>query len=553
METDSYRILLDLPSSRPALDFDDVAKHLAEIIEQSEPCFAVGIFGRWGSGKTTFMEAIERNLSTEGAIPVRFSAWRYEKEEHLIVPLLDTVREALVGWAERDAQRGKQARRVASAVRRVTESIVAGASLKIGVPGAVELSFDANKALLKAEKLSKADREAVASTSFYHASFRALSNAFGEFLGKGGSRRIIVFIDDLDRCLPRGALQVLESMKLFFDIYGFVFVVGLDERIVELCVDEKFRRGHGDISDDSPGAEGSEGGVSVSWFTGSDYIQKLFQVPYYLPPVKITHLDEFLDSLCKEAKLPKSQAQEIRDVVRKHLDFLVTGKGINPRQIKRYINRFAIRAKMKPDLDRNTILTLQTISMRDDPEWDKVRAFLEPQDDPHAREELATPLEALPETFLNYVKKGAPGESLLELGSLDEYIYAGSSVAVTERWEVMGAQTLKFLTRLDLQRESIQALSGDAPESERQRVRLDLLSLLVSGQIILASPGGITPSGLFGSPAAATDMTNCQSELREAQKLSEEWEFEDMLLALRRASDFAVPLRSFVEGMRTHL
>jgi predicted KAP-like P-loop ATPase len=39
--------------------------------------------------------------------------------------------------------------------------------------------------------------------------------------------KIVIFVDDLDRCLPDNALDVIESMKLFFDLPGFVFVVGL--------------------------------------------------------------------------------------------------------------------------------------------------------------------------------------------------------------------------------------------------------------------------------------------------------------------------------------
>ena len=45
--------------------------------------------------------------------------------------------------------------------------------------------------------------------------------------------RIVVFVDDLDGCLPTNALDVLESMKLFFDLPGFIFVVGLDESVID--------------------------------------------------------------------------------------------------------------------------------------------------------------------------------------------------------------------------------------------------------------------------------------------------------------------------------
>ena len=102
---DDYRILLDEPAERPALRFDEYARAFAGIIRQSGPRFAVGIFGDWGSGKTTLMRAIQHSLEDDQTVvTLWFNAWRYEREPHLIVPLLDTLREELVAWAERAGQ-----------------------------------------------------------------------------------------------------------------------------------------------------------------------------------------------------------------------------------------------------------------------------------------------------------------------------------------------------------------------------------------------------------------------------------------------------------------
>lgn len=79
-----FRILLDVPTVEPALGFKAVAAALAALIEESEPQFAVGIFGGWGTGKTTLMQAIEARLHRETTISVRFNAWRYEREPQLI-------------------------------------------------------------------------------------------------------------------------------------------------------------------------------------------------------------------------------------------------------------------------------------------------------------------------------------------------------------------------------------------------------------------------------------------------------------------------------------
>lgn len=240
----SFQILLDVPARKPKLRYDDYALAFKDIIEQSEPRFAMGIFGGWGSGKTTLMETIEAKLNEDEIVRVWFNAWRYEKEEHLIIPLLDTVREALIEWDQTRQRSSRAALETAATIGKVIHSLLAGFSLKVGVPGTMDVSFDANKALAESARITKEDRDAEVPRSFYHAAFRALDNVFKDFVGEDAKRRIVVFVDDLDRCLPESALEVLESMKLFFDLEGFVFVVGLDRRVVELAIEAKYAKEH---------------------------------------------------------------------------------------------------------------------------------------------------------------------------------------------------------------------------------------------------------------------------------------------------------------------
>jgi hypothetical protein len=356
--TAGFKLLLDEPARQPALGFPSTARALAEIIMESEPQFAVGIFGGWGSGKTTLMRAIEDHLDSERAISVRFSAWRYEKEEALIVPLLDTIREALVEWSDAHRADG-QAKKTAATIGKVTRSILAGLSLRVGLPNALELSFDANRALQARREFRREELEARVPRSFYHASFRALSDAFAAFAGQDADRRIVVFVDDLDRCLPENALQVLESMKLFFDVQGFVFVVGLDHEVVQQVIDLKYGR---QVDSDASVESGRESRVS-----GEEYIKKVFQVPYQLAPVVPDSLDAFLAAAYDDAGLPQAQRDHLHKHVERHLSYVVGDTGVNPREIKRYINAYTLQRKISEQLDPDVVLVLQTIAFR--PDW----------------------------------------------------------------------------------------------------------------------------------------------------------------------------------------
>ena len=50
-----------------------------------------------------------------------------------------------------------------------------------------------------------------------------------------------VFVDDLDRCLPEKAIEVLEAIKLFLEAPGTVFVLGMDREVVERGVESRYR------------------------------------------------------------------------------------------------------------------------------------------------------------------------------------------------------------------------------------------------------------------------------------------------------------------------
>jgi hypothetical protein len=425
------KLLLDLPSSQPALGFPATAQALAAIINQSAPQFAVGIFGGWGSGKSTLMEAIERELDPKQCLAVRFSAWRYEKEEHLIVPLLDTVREALVQTTAGGRGERRQAQKTAATIGRAIRSIIAGASVTAGVPGAIKVSFEANKALAD-HRGSHADAHVPG--SFYHASFRALEGAFKELVGppSGPKLRIVVFVDDLDRCLPENALQVLESMKLFFDLPGFVFVVGLDREVVEHAVDVRYAR---------PAA--TVGTLRSTQITGAEYIKKIFQLPYRVAPVARNNLLSFVRAAAQEGALGHQQRTELEQVVMPHLRALVGESSVNPREVKRYINAYTMLVEINRDLDRGAILALQTIAFRDD--WqqandallayeDAFAAALKSQvdDDSGALTDLDAELARLPEDLLEYVAKGQPGRALLEVARLGPYLSSGEAARSTQ-------------------------------------------------------------------------------------------------------------------------
>jgi hypothetical protein len=375
-------------------------------------------------------------------------------------------------------------------------SILAGMSIKVGVPGAIDLSFDANKALTQHRDDAKADEDAKVPRSFYHASFRALQDAFGAFVGHepADQRRIVVFVDDLDRCLPENALQVLESMKLFFDLPGFVFVVGLDQDVVEYVIDTKYAPKETSADDHA--------GSRVS---GAQYIKKIFQLPYRLAPVALHQLDEFLHAAYAEADVSPEQRAELSDRVTPHLRWVVGDASVNPREIKRYINAYTLLVEVdaSEQLDRRAVLALQTVAFRSDRDWGPVQdALLEYEDlfvdalrrhtggDPNALGDLDPDLQSIPDDFLEYVTAHAPGRPLLEVGPLGPYISSGEAVRSTQNPALLAAVRDAGSVRRHLR----QLAAG---ERTMKDVTPDVLKALSNVE------GTLSQFGTPGSPPAA--------------------------------------------------
>jgi KAP family P-loop domain len=435
------KILLDNPSVDPVLGFKEYASGLKDLIERSDPQFSVGVFGGWGSGKTTLMLAIKDQLDDQ-IVSVWFNAWRYEKEEHLIIPLLDVLRDALVAWAadteiEIDPSVKKRAIKAASTITKAARAIFAGITVKVKLP-VVELGLDANQAVTAWRESSSADdaRDAQSPQSPYHASFKALHESLGEFTQRG-KQRIVVFIDDLDRCLPSNALQVLESMKLFFDLEGFVFVVGLDQSVIEACINWNYR-----YSNNSGDA------ISGPPISGQDYIKKLFQVPFNLPAISRDQVDNYLTAIFLDGKEKDANRDNLMEVVRPHLDVLIGDSEVNPREIKRYINAYILQKLIQPDLDDDATLVLLAFSFR--PDWraayqafrSKHDAFIEAVKrqlggEESALNDLNPNLANLPQSFFQYIKSDS-GRKLLSLDApqLDEQVRA---LRVTQPSEEAGA------------------------------------------------------------------------------------------------------------------
>jgi hypothetical protein len=110
-----------------------------------------------------------------------------------------------------------------------------------------------------------------------------------------GKPRIILFIDDLDRCPPRRVVEVLEATQLLLKTQLFVVVLAMDIRFVTLALEKAYTgilTAHGDPS-------------------GLDYIEKIIQIPYHVRPVDSKVVEGYISSMMT-VQTDASKSKEIR-------------------------------------------------------------------------------------------------------------------------------------------------------------------------------------------------------------------------------------------------
>ena len=311
-------IVVDLPASDPKLGYEKFVAGIAAAIRGAEQSrFTVGLYGPWGTGKSSLLAALqselEREIDGDEAIYVAvFDSWRYQHEQDLILPLLACVKGAIEDRIRVESKfPAKQivqekAKLFLAKMGRVIRSF------EISIPGVVGL------------KMTNPDNVyEPLSPDLYLAPFQQLKE-----LSKiaDEQQRIVILVDDLDRCSPDTIVRIVETMHTLTDVDGFVFVLALDYQYLVEAIRQKY-----------PQSDPHR------------FIEKLIQVPFPIPPVEIS--TESIPEVIRtwgELKPWFGNGAEalVAEVVTRALRS-------NPRQLKRLINLYLLTRYMDWDATSN--------------------------------------------------------------------------------------------------------------------------------------------------------------------------------------------------------
>ena len=284
MSTDKYIYLNDHWTLDDGLGFGATAERLARIALQAQPPFTVALTGKWGAGKTSVLrqafatlggepiaqalpigeplsdgsfnqdmrqmwkqlsyfrtksgdkselteERLEWGNLAERCLCVWYSPWQHQQADNPLLPLLLEIKKQYSIWAK--------SKKITSDVSKSSGRIgltllekVIDASISIAARNQVQLASGTSAEVVQAWQGNKSELEQISDGQRFHLLFEeAIETLLRSRKGRfkfNDAARLVIFIDDLDRCEESVIVQLLESIKLYLHSQRCVFILGID-------------------------------------------------------------------------------------------------------------------------------------------------------------------------------------------------------------------------------------------------------------------------------------------------------------------------------------
>jgi predicted KAP-like P-loop ATPase len=360
------------------LDFDYLIEILKDIIEdESLLPSSIGVYGDWGSGKSSLIRMSMKEFEAkDDTVCLVFNGWLFEGYEDaktaLIGTILDTIQskrslndtaKKFITGLYKSVDKFKLLKKTAKyggdilltgGIGTLADFAISDVIGKLG-----ESTKDINKEDVMQSIKDELDNKEI------RENIKEFQSNFSKLLSETKIKRLVVFIDELDRCSPDTILDTLEAIRLFLFTGNSVFIIGADERHIAYAVKRKFNE-----------IEGQQ--INI----GKEYLEKIIQYPIRIPRLNSREVEFYITCLLFQKDLNNSEFEEIIEYLKQKklenfLDFTITyqlisekspdiadkvkesiniakqlssvlanGLNGNPRHCKRFLNSLVMREKM---------------------------------------------------------------------------------------------------------------------------------------------------------------------------------------------------------------
>ena len=381
------------------LDFDYLISVLSDTISEDKLLPAsIGVYGDWGSGKSSLMYMCKRQLeeADKNAKCLVFNGWLFEGYDDAKSAIMGSILDSI----EENRELTDTAKTIIKGLyvsidkfKLLRTGLKFGADFfltgGLGTLADMTLKSVAKNVSTKVDGIKADDIKTKITDKLNNKELRndikKFQKKFAELLDESKISRLVIFIDELDRCSPDTILDTLEAMRLFMFSGKIAFVIGADERHIAYAVRKKFAEIEG-----------------IQIDIGKEYLEKLIQYPIRIPRLNADEVEFYITCLLLQEELPQDKFDETVDLLNKekHKDFLsfsidhamkkstlendykfkaaecvviakqlasVLARGLNgnPRQCKRFLNSLDMRMKMatykKKKLDRKVLAKIMML------------------------------------------------------------------------------------------------------------------------------------------------------------------------------------------------
>lgn len=327
----------DIETDKDLLGFSVHANLIKDVVTNVKNLpITIGLYGDWGSGKSSVLKILEKELEEdENSIVIYFDGWTFESFDDAKLALIQGIVDELEKSEKFKEKVKDKAEDIVKAFSKLKKSINWMRILRVTAKSAIPVlsasmtgglsvipmlisAFQEHKNdladILTGDKAEDFLKDIIGSDKEdkKYAAVREFRNDFSDLIKKSKYEKVIILIDDLDRCLPRHIIENLEAIKLFLNVPGTAFVIAADEYIVSNAIKSEYQSL-------IKASEQDRGGHNI----GEAYMEKFIQLPYRLPSLSNKEVETFVNLLFCQSEL----SQDTFDVVQKDfIEFTKTSK-----------------------------------------------------------------------------------------------------------------------------------------------------------------------------------------------------------------------------------
>jgi hypothetical protein len=330
----------DNPATVDLIGFTRYAEVVARMVadERLLPV-TIGVYGEWGSGKSTVMHLAERRLAAEtNVVCTTFNGWMYQGYDDAKAALMTKIIEALkaerglggkaLEKAEELLKKVDWLRLTAMTLRHIVMPLAASHATGIAPALSMPTTGDIGSMVTTAEESPSAIQ-----------TIEKFREEFSDLLKAAGVKTLVVFVDDLDRCVPSVVVDVLEAIKLFLSVEGTAFVIGADQTTIKQAVTVRY-----------PQEKDLETVSNI-------YLEKIVQVPIHLHALGEGEAVTYLNLLFAQLHQASSEFEALAEVaaenrrdypLRPALDFAVIKSTLGDKLKPDYVRDLGLVARIAP-------------------------------------------------------------------------------------------------------------------------------------------------------------------------------------------------------------